>query len=1080
MNQIRPFIGSEVYNPCMTLRSAQKVFDQFITGENSDDRNKFEELLTSHPEIASDLRKLYERHRAAERAVEHALPDPLGLAGEETFFGGRSRSHYRPTPRIQPGQQLGDFKLIRPLGSGGMGEVWEAYQVSLDRKVALKLIRPDRVTRKSLEYFSREARAAGRLRHESIVDVFAHGSDDDIAWIAMELVEGSWTLRDFLDEVSSTQETPESYHKDVARLVAQLADALQTAHDQGVIHRDLKPQNILISDENNPKLMDFGLARLMDETALSITGELAGTYNYMSPEQVAAKRPGIDHRTDIFSLGVVLYELLALRLPFEGDTSHQIANQIMFKDPPELNSIRSRVPRDLAVITGKCIEKDRDRRYGTAREVAAELRRFLAHEPILARPPGTIVRVQKWARRNPAEASAIAVAMVASLVIGWLGLFAMEKADALDLTNQVLAAETSALKRLSARQDLDDLVLSQLDLWPPHPERLQDLREWETKARLLLAELPEHQVTLESLQQKALDATPAELKSDRETHPDLPRLNRLQDRIGCLERALARRRDGTPYREVEPDWESLPADCAGLSSLSWELVRPYRQQFGRESEGLAIARRALEIAEAEGLPSRIAGIHDTISKAYFALGYDDEALVASQRALEAAPEDKRASYEKFVEDLEGWIAELSGPEGIANAEREIGSLELLREELAQTVNSRRTFHFPDTVEGQQDRWWHSRLISLIGDLESLTEEGSGLLSDEENATAATHGWSVPRRIQFAEMLRESSSEEGSWSRRWQEAASAIAAHEDYDGLALQPQDGLVPIGPDPASGLWEFWDVASGSEPNRDADGHVQPSVESGMTFVLIPGGSFLMGAQGTDSSAPHFDSQAREDEQPVRRVEMGPFFLSKFETTQEQWRRLSGQSPSFMTQGLNPALHPVERISWTTSLRVLSRLGLTLPSEAQWEYACRAGSDSRWWTGNERETLEQQKAVNLADAAAARTGAKWSGIAEWPEFDDGYAAHAPVGSFAANPFGLHDVHGNVSEWCLDGYSPRFYANSAEENPLAPPESSASRVNRGGSFFVGPSFTRSSARKSVPPTNAGVDLGVRPARRIQD
>ena len=160
--------------------------------------------------------------------------------------------------------------------------------------------------------------------------------------------------------------------------------------------------------------------------------------------------------------------------------------------------------------------------------------------------------------------------------------------------------------------------------------------------------------------------------------------------------------------------------------------------------------------------------------------------------------------------------------------------------------------------------------------------------------------------------------------------------------------------------------------------------------------------------------------------------------------------------------------------------MGLTLPSEAQWEYACRAGSDSRWWTGNERETLEQQKAVNLADAAAARTGARWSGIAEWPEFDDGYAAHAPVGSFAANPFGLHDVHGNVSEWCLDGYSPRFYANSPEENPLAPPESSASRVNRGGSFFVGPSFTRSSARKSVPPTNAGVDLGVRPARRIQD
>jgi serine/threonine protein kinase len=192
----------------------------------------------------------------------------------------------------------------------------------------------------------------------------------------MELVEGGWTLRDFLDEAAKEPQVPAGYYQDAARFVAAVADGMQAAHAEGVIHRDLKPQNILIDPEDRPKVTDFGLAKLIDESALSVSGEVTGTYWYMSPEQVAAKRIGLDHRTDVFSLGVVLYELLSHRRPFEGDTSRQVAEQIVTHDPPELRTVRSRIPRDLAVITAKCLEKARDRRYGTMAELAADLRRY--------------------------------------------------------------------------------------------------------------------------------------------------------------------------------------------------------------------------------------------------------------------------------------------------------------------------------------------------------------------------------------------------------------------------------------------------------------------------------------------------------------------------------------------------------------------------------------------------------------------------------------------------------------------------------------------------------------------------------
>jgi WD40 repeat protein/serine/threonine protein kinase len=360
----------------------------------------------------------------------------------------RARRDEAPSDQpLQPGNEFGDFKLVRWIARGGMGQVWEAEQKSLRRRVALKLVLPERVDESSLSLFAREARAGGRLHHPHIVATHAHGSDDGRAWLAQELVEGSWTLKDSLDQLRAADEVPPDYYRSVAELVAKIADALEAAHAAGVIHRDVKPPNVLITDDDEPKLTDFGLARITDEQALSRTGDFAGTYYYMSPEQVTARRMGIDHGTDIFSLGVVLYELLTLRRPFEGDTTHQICEKIVTWDPPDPRRVRSQCPGELGVICGKAMQKARGERYATMAEFAEDLRRHLAHEPILARPPGPWTRVTKWARRHPTQSIGTAIGLVATAVIAVVGLAAIRNADLASERADLLEEETALAER---------------------------------------------------------------------------------------------------------------------------------------------------------------------------------------------------------------------------------------------------------------------------------------------------------------------------------------------------------------------------------------------------------------------------------------------------------------------------------------------------------------------------------------------------------------------------------------------------------------------------------------------------------
>ena len=371
-------------------------------------------------------------------------------------------------------EKVGRFELVSRLRVGGFGTVWKARDTELDRVVAIKIPRKGQLSAHELEQFFREARSAAQLRHPNIVPVYEVGKEGDTIFIVCAFVRGI-TLSDWL-----TGHQPDL--REICRICQTVALALHHAHEHGVIHRDMKPSNVMLDQTNVPHLMDFGLAkRDVKEITMTVDGQILGTPAYMSPEQAGGHGHWTDRRTDIYSLGVMFFEMLTGEKPFRGNAQMQV-HQRLTEDAPDPRKLNRHLPRDLATICLKCLERDPNRRYETCQQIADELDRHLHGHPILARPVSRTERLIRWCKRKPALATA--AVLTAILAIGGpaaalrielqrnrLAELVGEKDDLIQQMSAEKQASSNHLAELDQKLQLFEGKANPWDVWPYGRER---------------------------------------------------------------------------------------------------------------------------------------------------------------------------------------------------------------------------------------------------------------------------------------------------------------------------------------------------------------------------------------------------------------------------------------------------------------------------------------------------------------------------------------------------------------------------------------------------------------------------------
>lgn len=576
----------------------------------------------------------------------------------------------RSDAKAPPVSQIGHYRILRVIGEGGMGTVYEAEQERPRRTVALKVIKPGLATPSVIRRFELESQVLGRLQHPGIAQVYEAGMADTgqgpQPYFAMELVRGL-SLLDF-----ATLHSLDS--SDRLELMARICDAVHYAHQKGVIHRDLKPGNILVATEEattgtrprdtrgkgtatvgQPKILDFGIARATDSDVAVTTmhtsvGEIIGTVQYMSPEQVSGDAAGVDIRSDVYALGVIAYELLANKLPYQVGRKmlHEAARIIQEEDPQPLSIVHRTFRGDVETIVGKAMAKDREHRYHSAAEIAADIRRHLADEPIVARPPSAMYQLRKFAKRNKGLVGGVLGAFVVLIVASVVSTVLAVQATR--------ARSAEAAQRERAEKNLA-AAIGAVDKYLTNVSESADLKAagLEPLRRKLLGTAKDFYSDF--VQQRSEDP-----KLLREYATAYQRLGIVDNELGDFAEAEAAMRKGL---ELCDQLEKQGWDPVGLIQdrlANYNTLGQILARTGRNAESEAMYRKA--IALEDGQPSEstdtaftqllLAGVYDNLGTLNLATRKIEEAEKNHLKGLEL----RRQLVAREPEDIQ-YLNELS-------------------------------------------------------------------------------------------------------------------------------------------------------------------------------------------------------------------------------------------------------------------------------------------------------------------------------------------------------------------------------------------------------------------------------------
>jgi tetratricopeptide (TPR) repeat protein/tRNA A-37 threonylcarbamoyl transferase component Bud32 len=605
--------AEEYLGRCPTLAAnpdsaVEVIYGEFLVRQALGEGPAAAEYLERFPQFAASLREQFELFQALETDTGAPTDGAAPLPATKP-----SPAPPAAAPPVLPG-----YEVQGELGRGGMGVVYKARQLSLNRTVALKMVLAgEHAGPEQLARFRAEAEALARLQHPNIVQVHEVGAWGGRPFFSLEFVDGG----SLAQKVAGTPQPPRA----AAELLETLARAVHAAHQARVVHRDLKPANVLLTRDGVPKVTDFGLAKCLPaEHAASLpgghteAGAIMGTPGYMAPEQAAGKARQVGPAADVYALGAILYELLTGRPPFRAETPLETILQVLEQEPVSPRALNARVPRDLETVCLKCLQKDPTKRYASALDLAEDLRRFLAGEPIRARPVPAWERALKWARRRPAHA-ALAAAVLLAVLAGlagavFYGLYKGQQAVAFrqqlerrqrvdDLWN--LGQDAERAGQLADAKERYDRALATLDAEPEAPAGLRTLIE--EAQRRVVSRLDDEAARRRWQEQvgKFLDQTRVVLAHEVS----------VTDQDREADRAAVRQAVAAALADLDVKADDTPADAA-------RALQAHREQFASPEQGRQVAAECYQVllvwaeAEATGQALHLLDVADAVGQAW--------------------------------------------------------------------------------------------------------------------------------------------------------------------------------------------------------------------------------------------------------------------------------------------------------------------------------------------------------------------------------------------------------------------------------------------------------------------------------